>query len=267
MFPLLVLWGSMVNKALLKQVLQAAYLEAEKERKSNEKLVKKLVLGMPGSRERFDLSDYLVHFAKGPQAYWTMLEILGGQELLAGETAVGCSRDQKKFDQERNRAICFSETPLGYLDKFAKRRSQYGIGFSKKFILKNQGMPIWYVPTGTNAYRAIHNLLAMAKHPDPDDLRRKLIDDDHPIWSLCPFIEETRDFGRVQHQYQWEREWRVNATKLKFKPSDVAFLIIPERLHVNARAFFVNAKNENTGPAYLGCPYIDATWNLDKYRN
>lgn len=257
----------MVNKALFQEMLLEAKQAAQKAREGNEKLVKKLVLGMPGSKDRLDLSNYLIHFAKGPKAYWTMLEILGGQNLLAGPTAFGCSRNEKNLDQARNRAICFSETPLGYLSKFAKLRSNYGIGFSKKFVLKNLGMPIWYVPTGSDAQKAIRGLIKTAKRPEPADLRRRLIDEEYPVWSLCPFIEETRDFGKNQHQFQWEREWRIRATELKFKPSDVAFLIIPERLHGNARGFFANAKEENTGPAYLDCPYIDAKWDLDKYRS
>jgi len=250
---------------LLAYNLESAYGEAEKERKDNDQLVGKLMLGVSGNRERFDLSDYLVHFTKDPEPYWNMLKILGGQELVAGPLAFGCSRNVQNLDQAINRAICFSETPLGYLKKFAKNRSEYGIGFSKNFILENGGMPIWYVPTGSTVSKAIHQLMKLGKERDPDDRKKKTINYDNPIWNLCSFVEETRDFGRMQHQFQWEREWRIAGAELKFKPNDVAFLIIPERLHVNARQFFRNAALENTGPAYLECPFIDGNWGLSKY--
>jgi len=43
----------------------------------------------------------------------------------------------------------------------------------------------------------------------------------------------------------------------------VAFLIIPEELHVKAQMFYHEVREENSGPFY-GCPYIDSSWDLDK---
>lgn len=256
----------MVNKGLLAFALESAYKEAQRERKRNQKLVETLMLGTTGNRERHDLSEYLVHFTKEPKAYWKMLNILGSQKLKAGLTPFGCSRNiDKKLDSTKNRAICFSETPLGFMQRFASKRSEYGIGFSKRFILERGGMPIWYVPAGSSAFKALHKSMTSGKERDPADRRRKLIKYEDPIWDLCPLIEETRDFGFIQHQFQWEREWRLVAREMKFKVRDVAFLVIPEALHVNARQFFRDAERENTGPAYLDCPYIDGSWDLAKY--
>ena len=50
---------------------------------------------------------------------------------------------------------------------------------------------------------------------------------------------------------------------LRFHPDDVAFLFIPEEFHERARQFFVDAREGNTGPAYL-CPYIDPGWERER---
>jgi hypothetical protein len=171
----------------------------------------------------------------------------------------------KVLNATLNRAICFSETPLGYLEKFVRKKSEFGIGFSKGFIQKNGGAPIWYLPAKSPVKKVLHNMMMSAKAPDIKDGRRRQIILDDLIWKLCPLVEITRDFGRFQHQFQWEREWRVVSTELKFNVKDVAFLILPEDLHVNARQFFTEARRENLGPAYVSCPYIDGKWNLERY--
>jgi hypothetical protein len=256
----------MKKNSLRAAALQIASKGAQSDQKRNRQLVKKLMLGIAGNRDRYDLSEYLVHFTKDPDAYFKMLNILGSQSLQAGQKPFGCSRyGDKTLDEKKNRAICFSEAPLGFMHKFASKRSVYGIGFPKKYIVAKGGLPIWYVPSGSTAHIAIRELRQLGKEQNPADRRRKMIKYDNPIWNLCPFIEETRDFGKLQHQYQWEREWRIVDSELKFAVNSVTFLIIPEFLHVNARQFFREAKRENTGPSYLNCPYIDGSWNLARY--
>jgi hypothetical protein len=58
---------------------------------------------------------------------------------------------------------------------------------------------------------------------------------------------------------RWEQEWRVPGG-LRFAPSDVAFVFLPEKLHDKARTFFSEHRDANTGPAYLG-PYLDPRWS------
>jgi hypothetical protein len=50
-----------------------------------------------------------------------------------------------------------------------------------------------------------------------------------------------------------------------FLVDEVEFLIIPEKNHEAARAFFDGAKAENLGPSY-DCPFIDPYWSLKKIK-
>jgi hypothetical protein len=215
-------------------------------------------LGAFGRGEWLDLSEYVVHFTKGVEGddgYRTMLSILGGQILKRGPTAFGAAKDSKAVDLQSQRVVCFSETPLGFLDRIVKRRkSAYGIGFHKRYVLKKGGGPLWYLQLGTPQQKALAVLIKRASKP---------FDQDDPIWKLTPFIDLPGPLP-FKNDFRWEREWRLG-DDLRFEPEDVAFLFIPENLHENAWTFFENAQNDHSGPAYF-CPYVDPTWSVDKVR-
>ena len=59
----------------------------------------------------------------------------------------------------------------------------------------------------------------------------------HPIWRITPFVDAPGKYGNSSYFFEWEREWR-KAGHFKFSENDVAFLIIPEKLHDAARGFF-----------------------------
>lgn len=215
-------------------------------------------LGAFGRGEWLDLSEYVVHFTKGDgrdDGYQTMLSILGEQLLKRGPTAFGAAKDKRSVDPESQRVVCFSETPLGFLDRIVKRRkSAYGIGFHKRYLLKKGGGPLWYLQLGTPQQRALATLIKRAL---------KTFDQDDPIWQLTPFIDLPGPLP-FKNDFRWEREWRLRSD-LRFEPADVAFLFIPERLHADAWSFFRDAQDDNLGPAYF-CPYIDPTWSVDTVR-
>lgn len=133
-----------------------------------------------------------------------------------------------------------------------RRGTRYGIGFSKQFILKKGGAPLWYLQRGTPQQKLVAALMKQASSP---------FDAAHPIWELTPFI----DFPSgqpFQYDFRWEREWRVRGD-VRFRVDEVAFLFLPEENHQAALSFFEDQRDQNTGPSYF-CPYIDPTWNVEK---
>lgn len=210
-------------------------------------------LGTLGREQWLDLSDYLVHFAKGDKGYDTIMSILWTRVIKRGLKPFGCAARTKAVPPESQRVVCLSETPLGFLHRIVERRgTKFGIGFHKRFVLKNGGAPLWYLELGTPQQKAVAALMRLAsKSFDPEDA----------LWRLAPFIDfpSSRPFA---YDFQWEREWRVRSD-LRFEEDDVEFLFIPEESHEAAWNFFEDARNENTGPGYF-CPYIDPTWSVER---
>ncbi|WP_125345775.1 hypothetical protein [Burkholderia cenocepacia] len=212
-----------------------------------------------------DMSNYLVHFAKGKgatkgglvkinktgdQGYGTMLSILSGGTLKPG-APFGIGRKLAP-DTERQMSVCFSEIPPGEWSRLSERRkSEFGIGFSKQFIATRGGGPIWYARKGSDQLMALQKLMK-AGADDPEN----------PIWRITSMIDAPGVYGFNSYEYEWEREWR-HIGALSFECKDVAFLFIPEALHSQARAFFSHVYWENSGPAYF-CPFIDAKWSRER---
>lgn len=215
------------------------------------------MLGAHGRPDWLDVSEFVVHFAKGDDGYGVAMSILGNMVLRRGPTAFGAARKIPALE-ESQRAVCFSEVPLGFLARLVERRgTPYGIGFSKRFIVAQGGAPIWYAEWGTPQHAAIQMLIADGVHKGPDQ--------SHALWNLTPFIDfPSGPDAPYTYDFRWEREWRV-AGDVGFTPQDVAFLFIPEDLHGDARAFFENAEVENLGPSY-SCPFVDPSWNVERVR-
>lgn len=188
---------------------------------------------------------------EGASDYYSMMSILSSGQVRLGNT-FGCARGVAPVS-ESQRAVCFSEIPPHLLSRLVRRRkTKYGIGFTKAFATRNGAMPIWYVPKGSSAHKSIQRIQRAAK-----------LDEEHPIWSLTPFIDVPGRYrGGNPYDFEWEREWRAT-TPFRFKPKDVAFLLIPEALHDAAYGFFQDAVAENTGPGYF-CPYLDPTWSIER---
>jgi hypothetical protein len=213
------------------------------------------MLGAHGHPDWLDLSEFVVHFTKGDDdsGYNTIMSILWARVLRRGPNPFGAAR-KIAFLAESQRAVCFSEAPLGFMDRIAKRRnSRYGIGFHKRFILDRGGAPLWYLEWGTPQQIAVKATMdqALLKGPTPDD----------PIWNLTPFIDfPSGPSAPYSYDFRWEREWRV-VGDVEFSENDVAFLFIPEERHSAAWGFFQMAVDDNIGPGYF-CPYLDPTWTV-----
>lgn len=100
---------------------------------------------------RPDFSNYLIHFTKGKApvseetnnlvgsikgttAEKRLLSILKSKTIYASHMPwVGCT------------AVCFTECVWSSLFEHAKNYSSFGIGFTKEFIFKQGGNPVFYV--------------------------------------------------------------------------------------------------------------------------
>ncbi len=215
--------------------------------------VSQLTTGYRGNRNWRDMSEYAVHFTK-PAAtsspYDVMIKILWEGRINA-VTPLGAARKLAHLGDSQKTA-CFSEIPLDLLGRLIERRSLYGIGFRQDFLVAHGGARVWYLDKDGPAAASFNALLAPAITSG--------VDANDPVWRITPFVDFPGTYGATQYRFEWEREWRVPGG-LAFSPDDVAFLFIPEELHVAARSFFEDAFRENTGPAYL-CPYVDPRWDM-----
>jgi len=209
----------------------------------------------PFGKERwYDVSDYVVHLTKdvknGAGAGAVLESVLAEQRLIPGPMAFGQARGIAGLGDSQ-RCVCFSEAPLGFLDRLARRRGAcYGIAFTKTFLGERGGGPVWYLPGNKALDLAFHDarVSAMQGGVDPDD----------PIWELTPFVDSVTP----QYRFEWEREWRHKG-ELCFEPGDVAFLLAKEDMHETIHDFFENVAAEETGPVYW-CPIVDPRWSVEQ---
>jgi len=215
------------------------------------------MLGAYGHRDWQDLSEFVVHFTKGSDkdGYDAIISILWQRILKRGPKPFGAARGQAPADSQR--AVCFSEIPLGFLSRLVERRkSPYGIAFRKRFVLDTGGGPVWYVERGSPPHAALRRLMGATGSAGPES-------DAWAVWNLTPYVDVTSDpAAPYTYDFRWEREWRTT-TDVAFEVDDVAFLFIPEALHGNAAKFFREAVDENRGPGYF-CPFVDPLWPIEK---
>ncbi len=199
------------------------------------------------------MSDFVVHFTKGGEEeddYRNMVGIYWNHVLIP-KGAFGIGKDRCPI-LESQLAVCFSEIPPGEWARLKRRRAtKYGIGFRKSFVKSKGAGPIWYVWKESPQWCVLQDMM-----------RREASNGAADIWKLTPLIDAPGEYGPTWYFFEWEREWR-HVGEFGFEPEDVAFLLIPEKLHEAARAFFQEHLHEHTGPAYL-CPYVDPTWGRDR---
>ena len=202
-----------------------------------------------------DFSDFLTHFTKPtpPRSeYGNQLSICGDRRLDA-RNPFGIARSSAP-DRTSQLTVCFSEVPLHCLSRIAERRSRFGIGFTKDFAKSKGALPVWHVEKDSAQHASIDQLISAALGTSNPA--------DQPIWRLTPLIDVPGSYPTGTYRFEWEREWRC-VGDFTFDESDVAFLVIPEELHVAACEFFREARDEHLGPFY-GCPYIDSSWNSEQ---
>jgi len=155
-------------------------------------------------RRRRDQSLYVTHFTKAVDTAEGRLSpgqvlrrILRERSIYARPVGDRCAGGGRDAD-----AVCLTEAPLlGLIVPTAPRSPAHGIGFDKRFVYRQGGMPVIY-------------------------LRRDLIEPDGtpPMDPrLYPFV---KPFEVEVDNPTYEREWRV-PRDLSFTYAEVAFLIVP----------------------------------------
>lgn len=248
-------------------------------------------MGYRGHDDWRDMSDYAVHFTKpisdaeigDPPAppkrkgqlglgelvakieyegrkdrsgYSPWISILGAGKLRPGSKPLGVARQIPELI-DHHCVVCFSEIPLDMLDRLIERRSLYGVGFRKDFLVARGGAPLWYLDKDSPQGQLVYDLV--------QSRAREEIDPEDPLWRLTPFIDNPGNYKGKQYRFEWEREWRV-VGELDFEPDDVTFLFLPEDEHEKARQFFADVEIEHSGPAYH-CAYIDPRWEIDRIQD
>jgi hypothetical protein len=161
---------------------------------------------------RSDLSDWLVHFTKGTaeEGFETLSKILSDCEL-------------RSFQQPP--AICFSEAPLGELNKLFELYSNYssprfapfGIAVHKAWLFDQGGRPVIY------GSKSEFNAL-------PTNLRYRHV-----------------TYDPRNYDFSWMREWRIAGDHLKLEPSET-LLIVPTEDEAQELAYKVEVDYEPEGP-------------------
>lgn len=171
---------------------------------------------------RPDFSNYLIHFTKGTapvgvnsnpvflQKRITAQKRL--QDILSSKTILASN-----MPWTGRPAVCFTECVWSSLFAHAQRYSAFGIGFTKEFVFRQDGNPVFYVrPSLFNGQQWGEPLKGFT----------------------TPFAPEYGDEhmnGRCRNpiDFTHEREWRV-LHDFTFEYSDIAFIILPspKYLHI-----------------------------------
>ena len=197
-----------------------------------------------------DMSPYVVHFTKfyeNKNPDWISHSILAERVFKAGSVfGIG-----KNFN-ECPKSVCFSEVPLHKLNRLTKRRAEYGIGFSKEFLIRHGGGPIMYAYKDTPHAKVLYDLVKAGVGNVKD-----------PIWIVAPFIDSPGLYFDRPFFFEWEREWR-HIGDLSFTDSDPAFLIFPEKDHISVRRYMDEKNKEFPFPKYENCPFICPKWDKER---
>lgn len=180
--------------------------------------------------EHPDLSNHVIHFVsrrgkpndRVPQEIATMS---GRGRLFKGILEPGEILAFPVFGSGESPVVCFTEcTPSGVRTLICDGRyAAWGIAFTKDFVFGQGGGPAFYVrgDEWTDVEGAF-----------PPRLRARCT----KFWPGAE-LEGWKDLladSRLQDQSEWthEREWRVMGTgeppAFRFKPEDVAFLVVPD---------------------------------------
>ena len=228
----------------------------------------------PERSDWFDVSPYVVHFTKAggdlppppsdasnlsttmreiadtpPSDLDRFMCILGDRWLYPGSKQFGSARLRKLGDSQC--AVCFSEVPLGLLDRLVERYSDWGIGFPKGLVRKAGGGPVWYLHNRGAPAKAFRKLVTR-------ELRN--FDPESPLWDLTPLVDQPGEYEMGRYEFEWEREWRLPGPNgFDFAPHEIAFLFAPEGEHEGIRGFLDEAHSRGDAEDFT-CPLVDASW-------
>ncbi|WP_211475081.1 hypothetical protein [Collimonas humicola] len=182
---------------------------------------------------RDDLSPFVVHltrddsgdFTNGNAARENLHQMLIDRRILAVRPHCIYNKEIEALDEEASlkcSVACFTEVPLSQIHRLtgvipgrATKLEPYGIVFRKDRLINAGAQPAIYV----NSYGK-HNHLREAYR---DMFNIAKIDLKSKFWRIVPLLNTMNE----QHDFSWEREWRMCET-FNFTLADVVCVILPE---------------------------------------
>jgi len=212
-------------------------------------------------RRRCDLSTFVVHLTrdgKSQTARERLKSILNCGRIKA-KSMFGHAKnslEEKNFQYDSQKCVCFTETPLEYtyllLEKIDHRKVEfepYGIAVTKRLAREEGVNPVWYLDITPG-----HDWLTKPVNELIDRAIESGNFEDTPIAKLAPFIEQ---MGTKENEYRkefwWEREWRKQG---HFKLPDHFIVLCPEDDHKDFKKFLCKKD--------LSVPLLDPTWGLEQ---
>lgn len=155
-----------------------------------------------------------------------------------------------KDHRKRFSVCCFTETPLSELHLLARyipgrrvRLSEYGLVFSREFLISNGAQPALYI----NSYESNLWLREAADKlcdiAEDNDFRKG------KLWRFLPYLNAMYE----RYDFTWEREWRVRGD-LKFKAGDIVCSILPENGEDEWKQKFLSR----------GVPVVSPGWSTER---
>jgi len=225
---------------------------------------------------RSDLSTFIVHLTRDEDSETAKdrLESIIKSRTIEARTMYGAAvarfndlKDEegvviRSADEESQKVVCFTETPLQYLHLMMKKidRRQfkfgpYGIAVTKSVARENGVNPVWYVDINPG-----HDWLTVPVNGLIHSAIRSGGFSQSDIAAIAPFIEQMGsgirkvDNEPYRKEFWWEREWRH---KGDFKLPNHVLIICPE----DDKSTFEEIVNDAN---LLSAEYIDATWGLEQ---
>jgi hypothetical protein len=158
--------------------------------------------------ERFDLSDYLIHFTRQgtKTSFDTLKDIIESGQLNCGWSIRGSNKKRTIFGAKP--AICFTDMPLYSFYRYVKNRNEldkvdfYGIALHKSTMFKLGARNVIYGTTTENENETEENGVWTNPNLGPNEQYRYLL-------------------TKIDDQNDWthEREWRWTNQSNRYKSS------------------------------------------------
>ncbi len=169
---------------------------------------------------RPDFSNYLIHFTKGTAPVGINSNPVLLQKGVTAQKRLKGILDSKtilssNMPWTRQPAVCFTECVWSSLFAHTRRYSAFGIGFTKEFVFKQGGNPVFYVrPSLFKGQQWGEKIKGFTTPFAPK------------------YGDEAMD-GRCKKpiDFTHEREWRV-LHDFTFEYTDIAFIILPSSKNI-----------------------------------
>ena len=165
---------------------------------------------MSSELNRPDQSRYLAHFTKG---------CIRGRKRSAKEVFIKILSEKRieahTVPWTKGRAVCFTECPWSSMTDHAKNYSPYGIGFTKEYIYRCGGNPVFYVRPEIYSKQEWDNSIKNYFTPFVPKYASEVTKDEF----------RSNGFDQDYLDYSHEREWRL-LDNLEFDYRDISFLVV-----------------------------------------